>query len=404
MAQLPTISVSDVVVSEGQGYAEFVVSLSAPSALAVSLSYLTVPASALADGYPYTPDFALTGLQTLSFAPGETLKTVRVALVDDALRENTESFYLNLSSPNNGLIGKSQGTATIIDNDGVTGTPVITISDVLVDEMAGRAVFTLTLDRPSATTVGVNVATLDGTALANTDYQALTVQRVAFAPGEVVKTVVVNLIDDATTEPGEYFSLVLSSPVGATLPDTQAKATIAASDAANVAMPTISVSDVVVSEGQGYAEFVVSLSAPSALAVSLSYLTVPASALADGYPYTPDFALTGLQTLSFAPGETLKTVRVALVDDALRENTESFYLNLSSPNNGLIGKSQGTATIVDDDGLPTLSIGSVSVSEKDAVANFVVTLDKASTTSVSVTLVTVPRSATISMACSASSK
>ena len=271
----------------------------------------------------------------------------------------------------------------------MVGTPVIEISDTVVDEKAGRVVFTLTLDRPSATTVGVNVATLDGTALAGTDYQALGAQPVAFAPGEMAKTVVVNLIDDATTEPGEYFSLVLSSPVGATLPDTQAKATIAASDAANVATPTISVADVVVSEGQGYAEFVVSLSAPSPLAVSVSYQTVQASALAIGYTNTPDFALIGNQTLSFAPGETLKTVRIALFDDALPENAESFHLNLYSPANGLLGTSLATATIIDNDGLPSLSIGSVLVSEKATVANFVVSLGKASTTPVSVTVVTV---------------
>ena len=144
-----SISVADAVVSENQGYAEFVVSLSAPSAQAVSVYYSSASGSAIQMGLTGGPDFAATGSQLLSFAAGETVKTVRVALVDDSVAENVESFYLNLSNPTNGVIGKSQGTATIIDNDGAAGTPVVSISDAVVDEKAGLAVFTLMLDRPA---------------------------------------------------------------------------------------------------------------------------------------------------------------------------------------------------------------------------------------------------------------
>ena len=36
-------------------------------------------------------------------------------------------------------------------------------------------------------------------------------------------------------------------------------------------------------------------------------------------------------TLTFAPGETVKTVRVQLVDDTVAEGTEVFTMNLSHP-------------------------------------------------------------------------
>ena len=370
------VNVFDVIVNEAQGYAEFVINLSAPSAQTVSLGYFASAGSATAG-----TDFASIGNQLLSFAPGETLKTVRVALYDDSTVEGTESFYLGLYSPVNGLIGKSLATATIIDDDAAAGTPVIAISDAVVDEKAGRAVFTLTLDKPSTTAVSVNVATSDGSATAGIDYQALAAQPVAFAPGEMVRTVVVNLIDDATTEPGEYFSLMLSNPVGATLPDSQAIAYIGSSDASSVIAPTISVADVVVNEAQGYAEFVINLSAPSAQTVSLGYFASAGSATAG-----TDFASIGNQLLSFAPGETLKTVRVALYDDSTVEGTESFYLNLYSATNATISDAQGVATILDNDGaaLPTLSVNDITVNEETGAATFTVSINAASAQTVTV--------------------
>ena len=73
----------------------------------------------------------------------------------------------------------------------------------------------------------------------------------------------VPIINDAVAEGDEQFDLVLSAPVGATLPDPRGTAVIAASDQTAVATPVISADNVMVGESDGYAEFVVRLSAPS---------------------------------------------------------------------------------------------------------------------------------------------
>jgi len=70
--------------------------------------------------------------------------------------EQTQSFLLNLFSPTNAVIGNPSAVATIIDNDGPSGTPVISIGDRVVDESAGVVTFAVTLDRPSVGTVNVN--------------------------------------------------------------------------------------------------------------------------------------------------------------------------------------------------------------------------------------------------------
>ena len=54
---------------------------------------------------------------TLTFAPGETSKSVKVAVKGDKLKETTQRFFLSLGEPLNATIADEQGAGTIRDND-----------------------------------------------------------------------------------------------------------------------------------------------------------------------------------------------------------------------------------------------------------------------------------------------
>ena len=73
------------------------------------------------------------------------------------------------------------------------------------------AMFTVTLSQASSQTVTLQYATADGTAVAGSDYTAVS-GTLTFAPGETVKNVAVPIADDAVDEPNEDFTLGLSSP------------------------------------------------------------------------------------------------------------------------------------------------------------------------------------------------
>ena len=185
--------------------------------------------------------------------------------------------------------------------------------------------------------MNVNVATANGSALAGSDYASLPAQTLTFTPGEMVKVVTVNLINDTTNEPGEYFDLLLSSPVGATLPDTNSRVFIAASDGVSAAVPRLSVSNASADECGIFLEFVVSLSAPSTQAVSVSYNNSNITAL-NGSDYAAQAS-----TLTFAPGETTKVVKIPVLNTAGVEPTEVMALNLFSAVNGTIARAAGSA-------------------------------------------------------------
>jgi hypothetical protein len=229
---VPLITVSDAIAGESDGNLVFVVSLSAPSAQTVSVSFSNSNATAL-NGSDYV---AQTG--TVTFTPGQTTQTILIPLVDNATQESTEYLRLNLFNAVNGTVVRTPAWGTIVDNDATAGTPLVSVGDPVVDESAGTVTFSITLDRPATGNVKVDVATADGTATAGSDYVAKSTQTLTFAPGQVTKTVTVNLIDDNMAEGAQYFDLLLSNPVGASLrAEPHGRATIGANDAAPLAAP-----------------------------------------------------------------------------------------------------------------------------------------------------------------------
>ena len=142
-------------------------------------------------------------------------------------------------------------------------------------------------------------------------------------------------------------------------------------------LPDVSVNDVSVNEpdsGSVTADFTVTLSAASNHKVTVSYSTL-ADTAAQNSDYT---GKTG--TVVFQPGETSKNVSIDVLGDTLDETNETFKLVLNSVDVGILVRAQGTATIVDNDPPPTVSVADVFRSEGDLNTSmtFVVTLSQAS--------------------------
>jgi hypothetical protein len=102
--------------------------------------------------------------------------------------------------------------------------------------------------------------------------------------------------------------------------------------------------------------FTVSLSAASPQTVTVAFATQDGTAIGGatiGGPYgDPDYQ-TASGTLTFAPGETSKTITVNVNPEVYKERTETFYVNLSNATNATIGTAQGKGTILNDDAAKT---------------------------------------------------
>lgn len=224
----PQLSVNDVTLAEGDSGTTsftFTVSLSRASDQTVTVDYATADDTATVVDNDYT---AVTTTQ-LSFAPGETSKQLTVLVNGDTVFEPNEQFFVNLSnaSASAGILD-GQGVGAITNDD---GAPAISINDVTVaePEAAGtsNATFTVSLSNASAAPISVDYQTVDGTAAAPGDYNAVASTTLIFAPGQTGKPVTVTVNADALAEGTETFGVNLSNPTGgATIDDGTGTGTI----------------------------------------------------------------------------------------------------------------------------------------------------------------------------------
>ncbi|MBI2277323.1 MAG: type I secretion C-terminal target domain-containing protein, partial [Dechloromonas sp.] len=385
---------SDFVVDEAAGTISFTVTKSGASELPATVNFTTVDGTALA-GSDYT---ASSG--TLSFAAGETSKTITVAITNDSLFEGAQDFSVQLSTPSNATLGDSIQVATIVDDGrNLPGGPadddhpvVASVSSPSIDE-GGFLVFDVVLSNASNVNTNVTLSLQEGSALRNVDWSSIAgvviggstaafSPVIAVPPGLTSFQVRVPTADDALDEIDE--TMTLSASTAQNLAPVVGTGTIIDNDAT----PSFSINDVTVNEGAGTATFTVALSAASGLATSVNWGLANGTALA-GSDFTNNSG-----TLNFAPGVTTQTITVAILNDSPRvyEGAEAFSVNLSGAVNATIADSQGVGTIMDDgtgsggsdNDRPTLSIDSPNVGE-GGYATFTATLSNASTTAVTFT-------------------
>lgn len=352
----------NVSVQENAGTATLLVKLNAPSAQSVSVTYATGGGTATA-GSDYT---ATTG--TVTFAPGETSKSITVLILDETAGEPSETVILTLSAPVNAVVSSTAtATLTINANDTLSFN-----GNVSAHENSSGAVVTVKLNAPSNDPVTVGYATSNGTALAGDDYTPVN-GTLIFAPGETSKTITVALLDDVQGEGSETITLTLTSPTNAVL-GTPSTATV-----------TINANDLVtwngnvtVHENVGNATMTVRLNGPSSQTVTVAYATSDGMATA-GSDYT---ATSGVVT--FAPGETSKTVLVPIADDTQGEGAETIALTLSAPTNAVLGTPATATLTINANDTVVFNASSSSVGEAAGTAVITVKLNAAATHSVTV--------------------
>jgi hypothetical protein len=143
--------------------------------------------------------------------------------------------------------------------------------------------------------------------------------------------------DLAVDRPGEAYRLEFSNPLAGTK----------RSRAFDVAPSSLAIGDASVTEGNSgivNADFLVTLSGPTGLPVSVAYSTSTGTAQ-EGADFQP---ISGV--LTFVPGATQGLLSVPVVGDTLPEPNEHFSVLLTAPSNAVLGASIGRGLIIDDDG------------------------------------------------------
>jgi hypothetical protein len=212
--------------------------------------------------------------------------------------------------------------------------------------------FAVTLSPAADRPVTVQFATVDGSSVANIDYIAAG-SVLTFEIGEISKTISVVVNGDLLDENDETFTVELSNPTWANLADSSTTGTIEDDDTAQITMgpgPTV----IEGNTGSAPADFQVTLTRAAAFTVTVDYEAVNGP-VQGGATAGVDFTATA-GTLTFAPGETSKTVTVPILGDEIYEGDETFTFRLTNPSPISLIANVSIATITDDDEPPSYDL------------------------------------------------
>ncbi len=303
-----------------------------------------------------------------TFAAGETSRIITIAVQGDTAGEANEGFAVTLSNPSPGLTVTTASAAGTIQNDDASVSIAATDASKL-EGNAGSTAFTFTLTRSGDTSASQSVAWAvagSGAAPANAvDFAggALSTGSVTFAASETARVITIAVQGDTTGEGNEGFTVTLSNPSpGLSIGTASASGTILSDDTA-VSIAAAGASKAEGNGGTTAFTFTVTRSGDTSQAQSVAWSVAGSGASpASAADFVGGAAPTG--SLTFAIGETVRTVTVNVQGDTTGEANEDFTVTLANASAGLaIGTASATGTIQDDD--TSVSIAATSASKPE---------------------------------------
>ncbi|PIB27497.1 hypothetical protein BFP77_12640 [Maribacter sp. 4U21] len=316
-------------------------------------------------GNPVIVNFTASGTATnvadygdigssVSIPDGSQTAAITIRPVDDTIVEGQESVTITLGSGTTYVVAANpdnSDTVNITDNDNLTATIVATDASATENTPAtSTGLFTIDLGAPNTSggpiTVNYTIATGAGNAMNGTDYTTIGTS-LTIPTGQQTGTISIVPTDDNIQETVETVILNLATGTNYVLgaaPTRTATVNINDNDRA-----TLTILDQAVNEdvATGVLEFDVTLDIAVDGGTRVTYSFSDDTAIGGGTDYTgtPDeLNFTG------TAGE-IETISVTINNDQLLEQTETFFVQLATPTNGVALADGGDAigTINDDD-------------------------------------------------------
>ena len=331
----------------------------------VQVSWSTVEVE---DGAEAGTDYTAVASTTVTLRPSEREKAITVQTTQDDVIELTERFKVRLTAGSKASVTTAEATVSINDDDEDT---VVTLQGPPGPVTEGEAA-TLKVVRSKAAEFETYVTYFvrDGTA-SSADYTVAASRKLTLAPGEKEKTFTIQTTQDDIVEGPETFTVRAGGYQGIVRPTGAPTVTIADDDTATIA---VSGPAAAVEEGDA-AVFTVTMSK----AASSQAIVWAGTALSGQTPAEANDFTAKSVSLTFAPGETTKTISIQTSEDTRVEEDETFVVRLSEPTlpaGVTLGAATATATIEDDDTL-TASLADITVSESAGTAALTATLSQA---------------------------
>jgi uncharacterized delta-60 repeat protein len=357
---------TNYVANEGDGTASITVIRTGGSSGSVSAFYYTTPITAT-PGVNY-----ISVSNNLTFSDGQTNRTFTVPLIDNSLSQGTLTFAVSLAtnlSSGTTLTAPSNAVVSIVDND--SGFSFVNATNT-APESAGQVSVGVLRIGPTSSSMTINYATHDGTAVNGVNYTGSS-GTLTFTPGQSLKTIQIPVLDDPRVTGDLFFTVALSTnsgSAGAQLAYPSTNYVVIQDADAGLSFTN---SSLIVRRDVGNAIITVVCSNPSvepplidsnSVPLSVQYTTSDGSALA-GVDY---IATSG--TMVFTNGNGTNTFNVPIINNNSASGARSFNVRLFNPTapGHLVAPSNELVTIVDGTAGFKFSKAAYSVNKTDGAA------------------------------------
>ncbi len=168
----------------------------------VSVDYTTSESTALANQH------FDTAAGTLTFADGETSKTIEIDIIDNSLDEDNKSFEITLSNPVGINIVNPLSAKIEIQDDDITLLGVISLENTTYDITRSDGMVSIELKRAGGTEGEISVAYRVNIINGNVEQFKNVIGTVVFADGEDTKVIEINFNEEIAGD--SEFQVVLS--------------------------------------------------------------------------------------------------------------------------------------------------------------------------------------------------
>jgi glucose/arabinose dehydrogenase len=349
-------SAASYAVGEGSGSAALTLTRTGGTGQAVTVNYATGAGGDTATPAP-PPGNCVAGADyrptagAVTFAPGQTSKTLTVPLCGDDLVEPgvTETFTVRLTGVSLPATLGTPSTAVVAiqENDGVGPTLQFSKALYTVGESSTSVAVTVTRLGPTGSPASVRVATTGagtaevGACGSGADHTPASIP-VDFLPGEISKSVSITLCPDTAADGPETIALALTNQSGATL-GTPSTATIQITD--NDVAGTVQFAAAASSVGEGQtATILVTRTGGSASDVT-AHWTVAGGTAVHGATPGPAVDYTGPTGGTLTFGQSPQTITIPVVNRSGSQGPRSIILVLDDADGGGQLGAQTTTTI-----------------------------------------------------------
>ncbi|MGE0083689.1 MAG: Calx-beta domain-containing protein [Desulfococcaceae bacterium] len=331
-----------------------------------------------AGGATSPADYSAANIITIP--AGSTTGSVTITATSDMVVEGDETIIVTATPVNASLGTPLSVTANITDDDDDVNTVTLGLTGSPFAENGGTALVTATMSQISVNPVTVDLG-FSGTAFLGTDYTTTANATFIVIPaGSTSAVLTLTGKNDTIPEFDENVVIDITAVSGGATEATAQQVTGVITDD-DVPIATIAISKTDIAETGGTALVTVTLDKQAGAGGVIVPLVISGDVTSADYFFTPT-------TLTIPAGSTTGIYTVYASSDVLYEGNEKMVISLGT----LSGASKGSpdfvdATIVDDDAMPTVTLGidTASVNE-GATAVVTAYLSKTSTVDTTVDL------------------